>query len=1027
MCSRLARLQDALQLHVLVTLKANAEVQALLQEDRYQKSLAQHQDIVRLLSESELLAYDMSSQQTQTLLHQHNKSDRMSRRHFARTMAAIQQLPARIKFKQTLAALEHLRVTDPAHLSRVAHIEQAEVQHTPQEMTQARASVLDNLRFRQMKLREHEVSNAHHSTFKWIFDNEHSESWDDFAHWLRNGTGCYWINGKAASGKSTLMKYIVGNSRTATALRQWAGDSYLLTLSFFFWHSGTFLQRSQEGLYRSILFEVLSKHDSQIPDVFPELYAEEIRQPCRQTLIQPLSKIELKIAFMKLLEVLPATGRVCLFIDGIDEYDGDHEEICDLFKSIVSQPNVKVVLSSRPIPACVEAFKHCKGLRLEDLTRKDIEEYVSQTLGSQARMQELRQHNPQGAQDLVDHIVSKASGVFLWVILVVRSLISGLKNYDRISDLQRRLDDLPQELEDLYKHMLSNTKPLYRCQASQLLQIALWYFMREREEPLTLLQLSFAEDEDPTTSIRLSDKGLTASELRCRISGTHGRLLSRCCGLLEVSGIVTHDAPVNFLHKSVADFLRVPNVQAFLIQLTDASKFDVNIALMSSTLALLKISRKDWQWQETVILANDKAILPLMRQVQRFFNYCKLAEISSGQANAIYIEECDRIMARGWSHVGNVEEVKPRLENHKHWAVVMSVAIPGEQYRYIDSLVPLAVTHGLGKFIRDSSIVIRTDISPDLLLQTVGNMSRRKNLFHAEDSCEVVESLVLHGANVNHKGGSTRSAWEMAVLHFDQAIEVRDDDLFPDWQLLSCRMLLYLLSHGGDPHARIKRRIYCPYSGQLLVDERSTLCIVEEALRVFSSCRGAGIQQLVAAVTVLLDQLCGAGAESLAWLDGRSIQQSPPTGRVFADKGIFVPYSESSFLTPTRLQTNRRAVEPGKYTYSEQSNLLGNQQLRVSIDTPDEPHGRSVSSEDLEITVPRSHGGHCFGRLSYSRNSNTVSSQLSALGANFSGSPIPFAVRDNIYPGERLCIHYRLARECPLSCRNRFNPPPDGF
>ena len=427
--------------------------------------MAQHQDLVRLLSESELLAYDVSSQQTQTLLQQHKKSDRMSRRRFIRTMVAIRQLPARIKFKQTLAGLEHLSLTDPAHSSRLSDMKEgahSEIRYSPQEEDQARAFVLDSLRFRQMKLREHEVSKAHHSTFEWVFDKEPSKSWNGFTRWLRDGTGCFWISGKAVSGKSTLMKHIVNDSRTETALRQWAGGSYLLTPSFFFWNSGVFLQSSQEGLYRSILYELLSKHESLIPDAFPELYMEELRQLRHQANIQPLSKIELRVAFIKLLELLPASSRVCLFIDGIDEYDGDHEEICDLFKSVVSQPNVKIVLSSRPIPACVEAFKCSKGLKLEDLTRKDIKEYVSRTLGTQARMQELRMENPSGAQNLVEQIVSRASGVFLWVILVVKSLIFGLNSSDRISDLQRRLDELPQELEDLYKHILSRMKPFYR-------------------------------------------------------------------------------------------------------------------------------------------------------------------------------------------------------------------------------------------------------------------------------------------------------------------------------------------------------------------------------------------------------------------------------------------------------------------------------------------------------------------------------------------------------------------------------------
>jgi len=90
----------------------------------------------------------------------------MSRSQFERTMAAIEELPARIKFKQTLAKLEQLRVVDPAHSSREAHIDQVKVQHTAREIAQAKAAVLDNLRFRQMKLREYEISKAHHSTLE---------------------------------------------------------------------------------------------------------------------------------------------------------------------------------------------------------------------------------------------------------------------------------------------------------------------------------------------------------------------------------------------------------------------------------------------------------------------------------------------------------------------------------------------------------------------------------------------------------------------------------------------------------------------------------------------------------------------------------------------------------------------------------------------------------------------------------------------------------------------------------------------
>jgi hypothetical protein len=89
-------------------------------------------------------------------------------------------------------------------------------------------------------------------------------------------------------------------------------------------------------------------------------------------------------------------------------------------------------------------------LILQDLTYRDIEMYVSDMLGEHQRMLELKKEDPEGAPQLVTEIVDRASGVFLWVKLVVRSLLDGLSNYDRVSDLQERLWILPVDLEDLY-------------------------------------------------------------------------------------------------------------------------------------------------------------------------------------------------------------------------------------------------------------------------------------------------------------------------------------------------------------------------------------------------------------------------------------------------------------------------------------------------------------------------------------------------------------------------------------------------
>jgi hypothetical protein len=105
------------------------------------------------------------------------------------------------------------------------------------------------------------------------------------------------------------------------------------------------------------------------------------------------------------------------------------------------------------------------------------------------------------ADSLVENIAEKASGVFLWVVVVVRSLLEGLGDGDRLSDLQKRLDALPPELDDLFKRILHNFNPLYFSYASALFQI----FRASVGRP-SLICLSFADRYStsmPTTSTPL--------------------------------------------------------------------------------------------------------------------------------------------------------------------------------------------------------------------------------------------------------------------------------------------------------------------------------------------------------------------------------------------------------------------------------------------------------------------------------------------------------------------------------------------
>lgn len=109
-------------------------------------------------------------------------------------------------------------------------------------------------------------------SYRWVFQepqmrkagrheqrpaNEITPSWDDFAMWLKSGHGSYWINGKAGSGKSTLMSYVCQDNRRLELLKQWSVNRILLTPTYFFWAAGSKLQNTVEGLLRSLIYQML--------------------------------------------------------------------------------------------------------------------------------------------------------------------------------------------------------------------------------------------------------------------------------------------------------------------------------------------------------------------------------------------------------------------------------------------------------------------------------------------------------------------------------------------------------------------------------------------------------------------------------------------------------------------------------------------------------------------------------------------------------------------------------------------------
>jgi hypothetical protein len=417
-----------------------------------------------------------------------------------------------------------------------------------------------------MHHRSKSISDAYSTTFEWIFQ-DHSQaqkeaSWDSLTEWLqRENSSIYWITGKAGSGKSTLMKFLCDNPRLSKLVEEWAKGSKLTHASFYFWNSGVDdMQMSQIGLLQTLLHSCLQNDKSLILSVFEERWEQFFAFGGG---VDSFEWPELHSAFNKI--ITDESKKFFVLIDGLDEFDGDPAEIIK-FVLETARPNVKICTASRPWNQFEHAFRSRPNIQLEHLTRKDISHYVNAHFDANEFYRRLKKGEPKNATKLVDNVVKKACGVFLWVKLVVHSLLQGLSNGDEMSHLQTRLNALPSDLEDLFENLLNRLEPEYFKRACKLFRLlrALRDFYRSSRtristgEP-TLLELYFADNERTKGSLMATWRRFEQSEANEKAEKMSRRLNARCRGFLEVnapsreSDIAEHR--VSYIHRTAKDFI----------------------------------------------------------------------------------------------------------------------------------------------------------------------------------------------------------------------------------------------------------------------------------------------------------------------------------------------------------------------------------------------------------------------------------------------------------------------------------------
>lgn len=407
---------------------------------------------------------------------------------------------------------------------------------------QEKRAVLESLKFKRLGARKLIIRRAHVQTCKWLLDDPQYVRWMNATdHHEYNGL--LWIKGKAGAGKSTLMKFAVESAQKT--MRQ------AVHLSFFFNARGDDKEKSTIGLYRALLVHLLEC----IPSLQNVLNLLD-SSGSNFNADREWDTDSLKMIFENAIQELGSRIVVC-FIDALDECEeAQVREMVRFFEdvgelSIQKGVRFSVCFSSRHYPRVTVS----KGLELvlddQGGHERDIANYIKA---------ELKIGQGDMAKRMRIDLQKKASGIFMWVVLVIGILN---KEFDRgrVHGLEEKLREIPNDLDDLFHDILTRDSD----HTDDLVLCIQWVLFATH--PLSLDELYYAvlSGNNP--------EALTARHTDHVTKDVVERFVLNCSkGLVEIakpdepnkldvfeedrSSCVKPEAgKVQFIHESVRDFV----------------------------------------------------------------------------------------------------------------------------------------------------------------------------------------------------------------------------------------------------------------------------------------------------------------------------------------------------------------------------------------------------------------------------------------------------------------------------------------
>jgi hypothetical protein len=340
--------------------------------------------------------------------------------------------------------------------------------------------LLTSLDFAERLAREQQLTDGDSTSFEWIWSSD-----TGLENWLSTGDGIFWICGKPASGKSTLMKYLTSHDSVETYLQRHDPRPWSVVRFFFDFRAGREISNSFEGFMRSLLLQLTTD--------LPELQAnlQEYCPPLSSANGLHWTENSLRVALRRALRL--RRKNICIFVDGLDEYEGNTMELTRFLKVLIDKDGhsaIKICLASRPEPLIQGEFENCPGFEMQRYNLDGIQKYVSLMLdgtisewfdNAETSYFASRFADALGAKPtdidgnslaLVSRAVAeRAEGVYLWARFAINELVEGYAEGDHLEELLCRLNELDADLNELYTRIFKRLKQRHLHEASILLQL----------------------------------------------------------------------------------------------------------------------------------------------------------------------------------------------------------------------------------------------------------------------------------------------------------------------------------------------------------------------------------------------------------------------------------------------------------------------------------------------------------------------------------------------------------------------------